>query len=169
MRTGLALTLALAAAVSLTCAAEQPASLRPVPGDAQDLVLFLESRPYLIRLHLQINGRSFRRNWEETVTHLFRYLDVDKDGFLNKAEAAVAPSKTQWIQLMTGTVIEPDSAPEFAELAGSATATTVAPDQLFRYYRQSGAGALQFEWGWRPPAQARRRPASLPSLTACHR
>jgi Ca2+-binding EF-hand superfamily protein len=152
MRTGIVLTLGLAVSASLTCAAEQPASLRPVPGDAQDLVLFLESRPYLIRLHLQINGRSFRRNWEETVTHLFRYLDVDKDGFLSKAEAAVAPSKTQWIQLMTGTVIEPDSAPELSELAGSTTAAKVAPEQLFRYYRQSGAGALQFEWGSRPSA-----------------
>lgn len=152
MRTAIVLTLGLAVAVGLIRAAGQSPSLQPVPGDVQDLVLFLEARPYLIRLHLQVNGRSFRQNWEETATHLFRYLDVDKDGFLNKAEAAVAPSKTQWIQLMTGTTVEPDSAPEFAELAGSAAATKVTPEHLSRYYQQSGAGALQFEWGWRPPA-----------------
>jgi|SRR5579884_389281 len=151
MRAYIVLIPALAVAMSLTLAAEQPASLRPVPGDAQDLVLFLENRPYLIRLHLQINGRSFRGNWDESISHLFRFLDVDGDGVLNKKEAALAPSKTQWVQLMTGVVVEPDGAPEFAELAGNATATSVKLPQFSRYYRHSGGGALQIEWGWRQP------------------
>ncbi len=142
---------ALAVAMSLTLAAEQPASLRPVSGDAQDLVLFLENRPYLIRLHLQINGRSFRGNWDESISHLFRFLDVDGDGVLNKKEAALAPSKTQWVQLMTSVVVEPDGAPDFAELAGDATATSVKLPQFSRYYHHSGGGALQIEWGQRQP------------------
>jgi Ca2+-binding EF-hand superfamily protein len=155
MRSTLVILCALVIATTFALAAEQPAPGRAVPGDAQDLVLFLDTRPYLIRLHLQVNGRSFRGNWDESVTHLFRYLDVDGDGVLSKKEAALAPSKTQWVQLMTGTVVEPDAAPEFAELAGSAAATTATPQQFSSYYRNSGAGALQIEWGWRPPGQDR--------------
>jgi Ca2+-binding EF-hand superfamily protein len=146
----------LVVAVGFTLAAEQPATLHPVPGDAQDLVLFLDTRPYLIRLHLQVNGRSFRGNWDESIAHLFRYLDVDGDGVLSKKESALAPSKTQWVQLMTGIVVEPDAAPEFTELAGSTTAEKVTSEHFSFYYRNSGAGALRIEWGWRPQAQDRQ-------------
>jgi Ca2+-binding EF-hand superfamily protein len=134
----------------LVVAAEQPAA---VPGDAQDLVLFLDTRPCLIRLHVQINGRSYRRNWDDTIGHLFHFLDVDGDGALSKKEAALAPSRTQWVQLMTGSTVEPDSPPEFAELAGEASATKIRREPFTRYYSDSGGGALQIEWGWRPPAQ----------------
>jgi Ca2+-binding EF-hand superfamily protein len=144
--------LALLTATSTSLAAVQPTALHPVPGDAQDLVLFLDARPYLIRLHLQINGRSFRQNWDETVEHLFRYLDADGDGALNEKELALAPSRTQWVQLMTGTSVEPDGAPEMAELTGDAKQTKASRAQFLRYYLNSGAGALQIEWGWRGEA-----------------
>lgn len=140
---------------NLGSAAEQPASLHPVPSDAQDLVLFLDARPYLIRLHLQVNGRSFRGNWDESIAHLFRYLDADGDGALSKKEAALAPSKLQWVQLMTGVTIEPDAAPEFADLAGSTKEARVKLTYFSHYYRHSGGGALQIEWGWRQPGQDR--------------
>jgi Ca2+-binding EF-hand superfamily protein len=153
MRGSIVFVLGLAVAANLALAAEQPAPLRPVPGDVQDLILFLDARPYLIRLHVQINGRSFRGNWDESVAHLFRYLDMDGDGVLNAKEAALAPSKMQWVQLMHGTVVEPDAAPEFAELAGGATETKITLKNFSIYYRNSGAGALQIEWGWRPPGQ----------------
>src|SRR6185437_2162048 len=100
MRASLGLLLVLAAA-GFSIAAGPPTPRRAVPGDAQDLVLFLESRPFLLRLHLQVNGRSFRENWDESIAFLFRYLDVDGDGVLSKKEAVLAPSKTQWVQLMT--------------------------------------------------------------------
>jgi Ca2+-binding EF-hand superfamily protein len=151
MRTPIALVFAVIAVTNLARPVEQPASLHPVPDDAQDLVLFLENRPYLIRLHLQISGRSFRGNWDESISHLFRFLDVDGDGVLSKKEASLAPSKTQWVQLMTGVVVEPDGAPDFTELAGDATAMRVKLPQFSRYYRHSGGGALQIEWGQRQP------------------
>jgi Ca2+-binding EF-hand superfamily protein len=142
---------------TLTSAAQRPTPLRPVPGDAQDLVLFLNSRPYLIRLHLQIQGQSFRGNWDESIAHLFRYLDVDGDGILSNKEAELAPSKAQWVQLMTGIVVEPDAAPVFVELAGDAKPTHVDLAHFSRYYRHSGGGALQIEWSWR---QANQDPLS---------
>jgi Ca2+-binding EF-hand superfamily protein len=151
MRAAIVLLLGLTITANTVLFAEPPASLRPVPDDAQDLVLFLENRPYLIRLHLQISGRSFRGNWDESISHLFRFLDVDGNGVLSKKEASLAPSKTQWVQLMTGVVVEPDGAPEFAELAGDATAMSVKLPQFSRYYRHSGGGALQIESGQRQP------------------
>lgn len=150
MRAGSLIVLLVSAAG--LAAADKPAA---VPGDSQDLVLFLDARPYRIRLHLQVHGKSFQKTWDETVAHLFRYLDADGDGALSPKEAAQAPSTTQWVQLMGGTTVEPDSAPEFAALAGGADAKKVAPEAFQRYYRSAGAGALLVEWGWRPPAQDR--------------
>src|SRR6185437_15618457 len=96
---------------------------------------------------------SFQTSWENTVGHLFHYLDVDGDGTLSKKEATLAPSNTQWVQLMTGTTVEPDAAPDFAALAGGPNETKVTRAHFVRYYQNSGAGALQVEWGWRPPTQ----------------
>jgi Ca2+-binding EF-hand superfamily protein len=155
MRTGIVVLALVAGGVA--AAPEKPdagpAPLRALPGDAQDLVLFLDARPYLIRLHLQIDGRSFQRTWDETVDRLFRYLDADGDGAMSAKEVALAPSTSQWVQLMTGVPVEPDAAPDFASLAGGPAATKVTRERLLSYYRASGAGALQVEWGWRPPAQ----------------
>lgn len=152
MRAGFIVFIFLAAAAGPAVSAEK---LAAVPGDAQDLVLFLDTRPYLIRLHLQVNGKSFQKSWDETVNHLFRYLDTDGDGTLDPKEAALAPSTAQWVQLMGGTPVEPDSAPEFAALAGGAAEKKVTRENFLRYYRGAGAGALLVEWGWRPPAQDR--------------
>ncbi len=151
MRSGFVVFVLIVLLAGLAVSAEKPAV---VPGDAQDLLLFLDARPYRIRLHLQVRGRSFRTHWDDTASRLFGYLDVDGDGSLSKKEAALAPSNTQWVQMMNGTPIEPDAAPDFTALAGAA-ATTVTRDAFLRYYRGSGAGALQVEWGWRPPAADR--------------
>src|SRR5690348_334097 len=118
MRASCVLFLFLAGAATLTLAAEQPAV---VAGDSRDLVMFLDSRPYLIRLHVQVEGRSFQDSWEGTVDQLFRYLDVDGDGVLNSKEAGLAPSIVQWAQLISGIPVEPDAAPDFATLAGGPT------------------------------------------------
>lgn len=139
----------LIGAATLIVSAEQVPPLRPLRGDAQDLVLFLDSRPYLIRLHLQIEGRSFRDKWEETIEHLFRYVDANGDGELAEQELALAPSKTQWVQIVNGKSIEPDSPPELADLTGDAKQKKVNRTQFLRYYQNSGASALEIEWGQR--------------------
>ncbi len=150
MRMSCVLILVLAGMAALSLAAERPAV---VPGDARDLVLFLDSRPYLIRLHLQVEGRSFQDSWEGTVEQLFRYLDVDGDGVLSPKEAALAPSIIQWAQLINGTPIEPDAAPDFGSPKGGGKGVTRA--RFLSFYLHSAAGALQIEWGWRQPLQGR--------------
>src|SRR5437763_12678499 len=90
----------------LVLAGDGPAAPASVPrglaGDEQDLVLCHASRPYLLRLHLQVRGLSFRADWDQTIRHLFRYLDVDGNGSLSKEELARAPSAAQWLQLLRG-------------------------------------------------------------------
>jgi Ca2+-binding EF-hand superfamily protein len=152
MRASCALLVFLAGTLALAPAAEPPAV---VPGDDRDLVLFLDSRPYLIRLHLQVEGRSFQDSWEGTIDQLFRYLDVDGDGVLSQKEAGLAPSVAQWAQLINGTQLEPDAAPDFAELAGGSRETKVTRAHFLAYYLHSPAGALQIEWGWRQQQQGR--------------
>jgi Ca2+-binding EF-hand superfamily protein len=146
MRTTLALC-----GLSLAALAAPPAPPRPVACDEQDLVVLHESRPWRVRLHLQVGGRSFRTGWEEAAGHLFRYLDADGDGALTAAEAARAPSATQWRQLLSGeALLEPDAPPEFKDLQTGGKAT---PAGLAAFYRRAQVGPLEVEWGPRttPP------------------
>lgn len=135
-------------------------------GDAQDLLLLLDDRPYLIRLHLRIDGRSFHESWEGTIGQLFRYLDADGDGALSKKEAALAPSVTQWLQLMNGVPVEPDAAPDFAALAGGEKETKATRQRFIDYYLRSPAGALQIEYGWRPSSEDKPGDALFRQLDA---
>ncbi len=120
---------------------------RPVPGDAQDVVVFHRSRPYLVRLHLQAGGKPFQRNWDSTVSQLFRFLDADGDGVLSKKESRQAPSAEQWKQLLAGGEVDPDASPGYEALGGGPRGASL--ERFRAYYRRSTAGALQVRWGLR--------------------
>src|SRR5262249_30877779 len=67
----------------------------PDPGaaeDVQDVLFFSDSRPMLIRLHLFVDGKPHAARWTAYLTRWFRFLDRDEDGFLDRTEAARAPS-----------------------------------------------------------------------------
>ena len=82
---GLLLALSLFAAPALGADA-------PIPlGDTQDFLLFHDRGPVLLRLHVQIDGKSYGSAWEYYLDRLFTDLDRDGDGFLSKEEAARAP------------------------------------------------------------------------------
>jgi Ca2+-binding EF-hand superfamily protein len=124
-----------------------PAAPERVPSDEQDLIVLHPARPYHLRLHLQVDGHSFRRGWEEVARQLFRYLDTDGDGVLSEAEAGRAPSATQWAQLLQGIVaIDPDPAPEPEDLRGGA-AGPITPARFAAYYHRQAGGPLRAEWG----------------------
>src|SRR5262249_49584775 len=87
------LGLALAAAF----AGEVPAEGGP-KADAhkgQDILFLAPSRPVLIRLHIEVDGRPLREMaraaTEEYLRALFRHLDRNGDGFLSEAEAVHVP------------------------------------------------------------------------------
>lgn len=139
---------ALASAVTLLAAGTLPRQPAPVAGDAQDLVILHPTRPWRVRLHLQVAGRSFRESWDQAAGHLFRHLDSDGDGKLSKAEAARAPNAEQWQQMLLGTAaVEPGPAPEMAALAGGSKDDAITPAALSAFYRRSEAGPVQAEWG----------------------
>jgi Ca2+-binding EF-hand superfamily protein len=131
-----------------------PAAPRPVAGDAEDLVILHPARPWRLRLHLQVQGRSFRGGWDEAAGRLFHYLDSDGDGLLSAEEVARAPSITQWQQMLQGVAaLEPDAAPDLAELRDQIGGGPVTPAAFTAFYRRSTAGPLQIQWGPRadPP------------------
>jgi Ca2+-binding EF-hand superfamily protein len=90
--------LPLAAALAVMSAPAAP-TLAAADDDAQDLVFFSDARPVLIRLHIRIDGKPYGAAWEAYVRELFKYLDVNGDGMLSKAEATRAPSSTQFKEM----------------------------------------------------------------------
>jgi Ca2+-binding EF-hand superfamily protein len=79
----LCLTVAgLAACWAASSSAETPQK----ESEAQDLVHFAEARPILFRLHITVDGRPLSAAWEDYVTRVFKYLDTNGDGVLEKIE-----------------------------------------------------------------------------------
>src|SRR5262249_2465536 len=63
-----------------------------MPSDVQDLVLFSDARPILVRLHIRIDDQPFPAIWNAFMQHLFDYLDINGDGNLDKDELERVPS-----------------------------------------------------------------------------
>src|SRR5262249_31166709 len=116
------------------------------PGAAADVqdVLFLHDRcPVLIRLHLYVDGKPYPTRWDAYLTRWYRFLDRDEDGFLDRKEAACAPSARVLEDLFSNpyTYARRD-APEFEEFDHNRD-KRVSLAEFLRYYRQSSAGPVQ--------------------------
>jgi Ca2+-binding EF-hand superfamily protein len=148
----------LAAAAALLAAppAEQaraaaPATKAAAPDarDAQNVVFFSEARPVLIRLRIRVDGKPFRAAWDAYMDALFRHLDADGDGYLNKEEAARAPSPQA---LIVWRLTQPSLADMDTNRDGK-----VSRAELADYYRRNGAAPfqlLQSRGGGQPSAEA---------------
>src|SRR5262249_37199634 len=93
------------ALVLLGCAAQAaaPPLIVEKPGeDTQDLLFLGEPRPALIRVHLRIDGKPYSQRWERCVRKLFRLLDKNGDGVLDKDEAKRLPPVVHLQQLLAG-------------------------------------------------------------------
>src|SRR4051794_23956638 len=77
----LALTLAVAAS---PVRGDNPTA--PAPQDVQDLVFLTEKRPVFIRLHIQVDGKSYEAAWIAAMHRLHKFMDLDGDGRLSNAE-----------------------------------------------------------------------------------
>ncbi len=56
--------------------------------DAQDVIFLGPTRPLLLRLRIEIDGRPFRQVWQERFDELFALEDHDRDGRVDFDEAS---------------------------------------------------------------------------------
>jgi Ca2+-binding EF-hand superfamily protein len=72
-------------------AASKSAAAPDRADDVQDMIVWTDTRPLLVRLHITVDGKPFRQAGRDYLNRLFDELDRDKDGVLNKDEAMRAP------------------------------------------------------------------------------
>jgi Ca2+-binding EF-hand superfamily protein len=116
----------------------------PLAKDVQDLVFLGETRPFLIRLHVRIDGKPFREVWDDYMHSLFQYLDRDGDGVLSQKELEPAPKPAFLLQLLQGNLMSMnpgmamDSARRSPEMEVRLVGGKATQEGLTRYYRLSG-------------------------------
>jgi hypothetical protein len=64
--------------------------------DSQTLVYLSESGPVVIKLHMQLDGKSFRARFDDFLDALFKEIDRDGDGELSESEIAAAPQPSSF-------------------------------------------------------------------------
>jgi Ca2+-binding EF-hand superfamily protein len=111
--------------------------------DVQDVLFFSESQPVLIRLHLFVDGKPHSARWTAYLTRWFRFLDRDEDGFLDRTEAARAPSALILRELFSNPyTYNFTAAPSFDDFDRDRD-KKVSLAEFLRYYRETEAGPMQ--------------------------
>jgi Ca2+-binding EF-hand superfamily protein len=140
-----ALILCLALAGALAClgqaAAEGPkAADRAAPArDAHDLVFLGDSRPVLVRLHVQVDGKPLQASYDAFIDHVFKYLDTNGDGVLSKEEAERLPPP-QVLFSPNGIFNAPALPP------GTPRDGKMSREELADYFRKNGAPPFQVRY-----------------------
>jgi Ca2+-binding EF-hand superfamily protein len=127
-----------------------PAPPEKLPRDHVEEFVFLgEVRPVLVRLHIQMDGKPLQAASDELMMFLFRHLDVNGDGVLNKEEGERAPAADLLLGGGVGRSFggSARSAPLVsldaldADRNGQVTAA-----ELGDYYRKNGLRPFQFQF-----------------------
>jgi Ca2+-binding EF-hand superfamily protein len=103
----------------------------------QDILYFADSRPVLIRLHVTVDGRPLSAVWDDYVTKVFKYLDANGDGFLDRNEVQRVPPPNVLFGGNYG-----GSAPTMTDLDTNGDGK-VTRDELAAYFRRMGALPFQ--------------------------
>jgi Ca2+-binding EF-hand superfamily protein len=129
-----------------------PVAAPSVPGiapagkgmrDVQDVVFFADSRPVLVRLRIRIGGKPLHDVWQAYIDKVFRYLDSNGDGSLDRKEAQRVPP----VQTLFNTgFFFGGGAPSFAQLDTNRDGK-ISKAELAAYYRNNGASPFQFSYG----------------------
>jgi Ca2+-binding EF-hand superfamily protein len=131
----LPLAIGVIACAYLCAGDEVPAA----PRDVQDLIFFGETRPVLIRLHIQIDNKPFRDVWDEFMQSLFQYVDFDRDGVLDEKEIERVPKPEFLLQLLRGaSFTPPKTARQSPDLRLTLVPGKVTRAGLAEYYHLSG-------------------------------
>jgi Ca2+-binding EF-hand superfamily protein len=109
--------------------------------DAYDIVYFADSRPVLVRVHVARDGRPLSALWDEYVTKVFKYLDVNGDGVLDRTEVQRIPSADVLFGAGYGA-----GTPTMNDLDADGDGK-VTREELAAYFRRVGATPFQLPGG----------------------
>lgn len=134
--------------VGLLAVIALPALAQPGTKDVpQDLIFLAEARPILVRVHVRIDGKTLPAAYDEFIAHLFRYLDVNKKGYLEADDVERAPSLAHISNGGLGSIFggfgmgKQDGNPtikDFDSVGGKVTQAGLAA-----YYRKKGLTSFQ--------------------------
>ncbi len=124
-------------AITVLCCPFGAAREPTAPEDLQDLVYFATARPILLRLHLSVDGRPLTALWDECITKIFTYADVNGDRVLDKTEIQRVPSPDVLFGGNSGR-----ATPTLAQLDANGDGR-VTREELANYYRRRGATPFQ--------------------------
>ncbi len=110
------------------CALAAGAEPEKQADDLQTIVLFTDTRPVLIHIHVRVDGRPLHAAWDQLTRKVFESLDLNKDGILSRGELKKLPPP----QVLVGADFDFEALDEGATL-----------DQLRDYYRRNGGEPFQ--------------------------
>src|SRR5262249_34735703 len=108
----------------------------PAHEGPHDLTSSPDPQPVLLRLHVTVDGKPLSALWDDCIAKLFKYLDANGDGFLDRGEAQRVPPPGALFGVGSA---EP---PTLAELDTNGDGK-VSREELAAYYRRNGATPFQ--------------------------
>jgi Ca2+-binding EF-hand superfamily protein len=159
----LLVTVAAGRAIAAQAAGETADSPRPPQAsdrgaDIQDLIVWTDARPLLVRLHITVDGKPFRQVARDYLNRLFDELDRDKDGVLSKDEAMRAPPSLNSSPFAFRQPVRPQDL--LAAKAGEADGN-VSRDAFLAFYERSDAAPFTTAAG---PSRSRLGVAAMDLL-----
>jgi Ca2+-binding EF-hand superfamily protein len=117
-----------------------------IDDETYKVVYLGDARPVLLEVRVGVGGRSLRAAWEGMIDQVFRYLDIDGDGVISKAEAERAPP----LEAIVGGAFTFGRRGPMRTLAALPRDGKITRAQLADYYRSAGLAPFQLAGGGRP-------------------